>query len=151
MELISRNIGFVDIELDPFRCIRTALLVIVGNCDSINPMDRVCLPVPSSPSSPRPHKHAFSSHRSLTNSDGSPPALVSSTIIGILLFSATLYISLDTSQQWTDTFTLGDELGAKTLFVLTLIWPALYVYALALLSSFFVVRPVITNMREECS
>jgi hypothetical protein len=67
---------------------------------------------------------------SLTNSDGSPQSLVSSTIIGILLFSATLYISLDTSQQWTDTFTLGDDLVAKTLFVLTLIWPALYVYLL---------------------
>jgi len=54
-------------------------------------------------------------------------SLVPTTIIGILLFSATLYISLDTSQQWTDTFTLGDDLVAKTLFVLTLIWPALYV------------------------
>jgi len=54
-------------------------------------------------------------------------SLVPTTIIGILLFSATLYISLDTSQQWTDTFTLGDDLVAKTLFVLTLVWPALYV------------------------
>jgi len=54
-------------------------------------------------------------------------SLVPTTIIGILLFSATLYISLDTSQQWTDTFTLGDDLVAKTLFGLILIWPALYV------------------------
>ena len=87
---------------------------------------------------------SFSSLPSLTDSDGSPQSLVSSTIIGILLFSATLYISLDTSQQWTNTFTLGDDLIAKTLFVLTLIWPALYVFYLSLLT-IHIVKDILAN------
>jgi hypothetical protein len=42
-ELISRNIGTVHPQFNPFRSLRTALLVVTGDCDSINPMDRVRL------------------------------------------------------------------------------------------------------------
>jgi hypothetical protein len=49
--------------------------------------------------------------------------------IGILFFGPTLYISLDTSLDWTDAFHMSagsiPDLKNITLFVLTLIWPAL--------------------------
>jgi hypothetical protein len=72
-------------------------------------------------------------------------SLVPSSIIAILLFAATLYISLDTSQNWTNTFTLDDHVIAKTLFVLTLIWPTLYVFFLLLfiLSSSSLILPLV--------
>jgi hypothetical protein len=50
-ELISRNIGTVHPQFNPFRSLRTALLATASHCDSLNPMDRVCLPPALSSSS----------------------------------------------------------------------------------------------------
>jgi hypothetical protein len=55
-ELTSRNIGIVHPQFDPFRSLRTALLATASHCDSLNPMDRVCLPPsPAPPSAPSHH------------------------------------------------------------------------------------------------
>ncbi|WWD20566.1 hypothetical protein CI109_105042 [Kwoniella shandongensis] len=60
--------------------------------------------------------------------DGTFSALVPLVIGSVLFFIATLYVSLDTSLHWTESFVLvGSDVGtlkATALFVLTLIWPA---------------------------
>ena len=121
------------------------VLVIGRQCDCIDSMDRVSQPfilhtftsngskltrlnpLDSPLFSPQSYTSLLYTKKELTNSDGTITSLVPTAIIGLLLFAPTLYISLDTSQNWTNTFTLGDNVEAKTLFVLTLIWPAAYV------------------------
>lgn len=61
--------------------------------------------------------------------DGTPSALVPLAVFTVLFFIPPLYISLDTSLNWTDAFepsvTNTRDLKATALFILTLLWPAL--------------------------
>lgn len=61
--------------------------------------------------------------------DGTPASLAPLTIVGVLLFAATLYVALDTGLHWTQTLHLSakdvPDLRNIGLFVLTLLWPAL--------------------------
>ena len=59
--------------------------------------------------------------------DGTAASIVPTAIIGVLLFIPTLYISLDTSQSWTGAFDTGPQVKSISLFILTMIWPAVYV------------------------
>ena len=62
---MSRYTGSVHPQFNPLRSIRTGLLVVIGDSDSINPVDRVCLPPsPSPPTTPFPLL-AFHSLRSM--------------------------------------------------------------------------------------
>nr|XP_019000641.1 uncharacterized protein I203_06686 [Kwoniella mangroviensis CBS 8507]OCF64102.1 hypothetical protein I203_06686 [Kwoniella mangroviensis CBS 8507] len=63
--------------------------------------------------------------------DGTAAAIAPLSILAILFFIPTLYISLDTSLGWTNVFEISGEdltyLKNIALFILTLLWPAIAV------------------------
>ncbi|WVQ85849.1 hypothetical protein IAT38_008017 [Cryptococcus sp. DSM 104549] len=82
--------------------------------------------------------------------DGTAAALAPLSILTVLFFVPTLYISLDTSLHWTETFHMSasdvESLRATALFVLTLLWPA-FAALLYLLIMLYIVIKVLNEIK----